>query len=267
MSTTGSGVETVSLRKRLSLAVVALLGVAVAILPAVAGSETTPEIGAVNGTGIYEEQTHSWSPSHVSVAQGTPITIANPTAVAHGVRWIAPPATPACSGGVPVGTSEAASGTQWTGTCTFARAGTYSFYWTVHGAAMSGTVTVAAGGAPVPPPSQPGAGTAPPGAGSGTTEPGPSSALPAGGGSPFLGSSAHALRVSGSQHGTSVHGSVDISQAGAGGRLEVDLLARAASLSRSGGQQPMRVGRLQRGSLVAGVVRFASSSTHADAPR
>jgi hypothetical protein len=54
-----------------------------------------------------------------------------------------------------------------------------------------------------------------------------------------------------------VHGSVRVSQAGAGGRLEVDLLAKSASLARSGHSTQVQVGRLARSSLRAGTVPFA----------
>jgi plastocyanin len=125
---------------KLSLALLALVACA-ALVPAVAGSVTTP-IEAVNeGGGVYGE-THRWLPSTETVIAGSVVTFRNSTEVPHGVRWVSAPATPECTSGVPVGTTAAASGTKWSGTCTFAQQGTYTFYCTVHGAEMSGTVTV-----------------------------------------------------------------------------------------------------------------------------
>jgi plastocyanin len=131
------------LRRRYLLAA-ALLGVAVAVLPAIASSETTPVEAVNEGGGVYGE-THRWSPSQETVIAGNAVTFRNMTAVRHGVNWINPPAKPVCDNTVPVGTTEAAAGTNWSGTCTFAQAGTYTFYCTVHGAAMSGTITVTNG--------------------------------------------------------------------------------------------------------------------------
>jgi plastocyanin len=130
--------------RRRYLPVVGLLGFAVAVLPAFASSETSPTVEAVN-VGLYS---HYWSPSHVSVTAGGLVTLRNPTTVAHGVEWVGGPAKPGCSGEVPVGMTPAASGTKWSGTCTFSEAGTYTFYCTVHGPEMTGTVTVTVPGAP-----------------------------------------------------------------------------------------------------------------------
>jgi hypothetical protein len=63
--------------------------------------------------------------------------------------------------------------------------------------------------------------------------------------------------VRSSQHGSSVRGSVQISKAGVGGRLEVDLLAKSASLAKVKRSTQVRVGRLVRSSLYAGNVSFA----------
>jgi hypothetical protein len=53
-----------------------------------------------------------------------------------------------------------------------------------------------------------------------------------------------------------VHGSVAVSQAGAGGRLEVELLARNASLASAPRPAQVQVGRLVRSSLRAGTATF-----------
>ncbi len=253
------------MRKGIAGAVVAALGALAVILPAVAGSETSPTITAVNGPGM--PPSHSWSPSAVGVSEGASVTLSNATAVPHGVEWIGPPATPVCSG-VPVGTTEAASGTQWSGSCTFTRPGAYLFYCTVHGAAMRGTITVSApaGEPPVttttttttaPPPSSGGSTNGGSGSG-GAGQPGTTGAggAPGAGGSPFAGGAAQALKLKAAQRGSAVHGSLAISPAGAHGRLEIDLLSKAASLARHKQAAAVLVGKLERSSLTAGTLRF-----------
>jgi plastocyanin len=131
-------------RGRRSALVAALLAVAAVALPALAGSETSATVTAEN-VGLYE---HRWSPAQVTVSTVAGVTISNPTTVYHGVDWIAPPSAPSCDAGVPVGTTAAASASNWKGTCTFSVPGTYTYYCTVHGSAMSGTITVKAPGTP-----------------------------------------------------------------------------------------------------------------------
>jgi plastocyanin len=252
------------MRKGMLVVAVAALGALAVVLPAVAGSETSPTITAVNGPGMPPQ--HSWSPSAVAVSEGASVTLGNPTAVPHGVEWVSVPATPVCSG-VPVGTTEAASGTQWSGSCTFTRPGTYSFYCTVHGAAMSATVTVSAvaGGPPVTtttttttttPPGSPGSGGSDGGGAGQPGTPGAGAGTPGASSSPFAGGAAQALKLKAAQRGNVVHGSLAISPAGAGGRLEVDLSSKAASLARHEHATAVRVGKLERGSLTAGTLRF-----------
>jgi hypothetical protein len=53
-----------------------------------------------------------------------------------------------------------------------------------------------------------------------------------------------------------VHGSIDVPAADAGGRLEVDLLAKRAALAVKSGSSAVRVGRLVRPSLRTGRVSF-----------
>jgi plastocyanin len=237
------------IRRRLLAPLVALLGAAVVVLPAAAGSETTPAIQAVN-YGYY----HYWSPPQATVLAGGAVTLSNPSEVKHGVEWRTGPATPSCAAGVPVGTAPANSGVKWSGTCTFPTAGTYTFWCTVHGSEMSATVTVNPNGtttttsttstqAPSP------AGGSPPTAGN---EPGSGATS----GSPLAGGASQAVKLASSQHGKSVRGSVKVSQAGAGGRLEVDLLAKSASLAKGGHPAQVTVGRLVRSALRAGRVSF-----------
>jgi plastocyanin len=254
----------VKLRRRALAVGAVLLGVAAIVLPAVAGSETTPKIEAVNvGGGIYGEE-HHWSPAQATVTAGASVTLSNPSEVPHGVYWVGGPATPSCSSGVPVGTTAAASGTKWSGSCTFATPGVYSFYCTVHGPAMSGRVTVDAAGTttvtttPTPAPGLggPTAGAPVPG-GEATTSPQGTPGSPTGTGSPLLGPASNALTLSRTRHGAAVHGSIEISPAGAGGRLEVELLVSSRSLNDSRTHTgSVRVGRFLRASLSAGALSF-----------
>jgi hypothetical protein len=71
-----------------------------------------------------------------------------------------------------------------------------------------------------------------------------------------MGPAASAISIAARQHGTAVQGSVKVLAGGAGGRLEVDLFATARSLG-TGRTGLVRVGRLVRGPLAAGTVRFA----------
>jgi hypothetical protein len=185
------------------------------------------------------------------------VTLSNHTAVEHGVHWVAGPETPACSG-IPVGTTSATKGANWSGTCTFAKPGTYTFYCTVHGPEMTGTITVnASGGTTVEMPSMPSTGGPSPSTGTGGgSHPGGPGSSGGGGGSPLAGGSA-ALKLASGQHGPSVHGSIDVSSVGAGDRLEVALLASGASLAKVHRPSSVRVGRYVRSSVRAGVVSFA----------
>jgi plastocyanin len=122
--------------------VIFLAGVGLATLlgPAVAGSET-PTIEARSSI--------AWQPPTATVNPNGEVKIVNNNMGTHGVEWKTGPATPSCTGGVPVGTTPAASGTNWSGSCTFAKEGTYEFWCTVHGSAMKGVVTVTSPG-PLP---------------------------------------------------------------------------------------------------------------------
>ena len=248
-----------SLPRRLPALGLATLAAALIVLPAVAGSETSPTIEAVNGGGAYGYETHAWSPPSVTVGEGGVVTLKNPSStVPHGVEWIGPPATPSCTAGIPVGKSAAASGTSWSGTCTFAKAGTYTFYCTVHHAEMTGTITVNASGTatPGPAPGSPGSPSSPTGSGGGSSGGSGSGGSVGASGSPFAGG-AKALKLAASQHGRSVHGSIAVSSAGASGELEVSLLATGASLAKAHHPKRVRVGRFVRSSVKAGVVSFA----------
>jgi plastocyanin len=221
-------------RRYLPLA--AVTGAFLAMIPAVASSETSPTVEAVN-TGLYS---HHWSPTQVTVGQGGVVALRNTTTALHGVEWVGGPAKPACSSAVPVGTTAAASGKEWSGTCTFAQPGTYTFYCTVHGPEMTGTVTVSATGTTT---------TGTTGAPTSTTPTGPTTPVEA---SPLL----RTPVLASSQRGGTIHGSLAISQAGAGDRLEVDVFAKSASLASAQRSKRVRVASLVRSSVPAGAVAF-----------
>lgn len=244
--------EIVMRMRRRHLPAAVLLGLAVAVLPAVAVSETNPVIEAVNkpGGGLYGEETHAWSPTAATVVAGGAVTLGNHTAIEHGVHWVGGPETPACSG-VPVGSTSATKGANWSGTCTFTQPGTYTFYCTVHGPEMTGTITVNPNGTTTTTTTN-------------TTTPTPTSATPtttpsAPGESSSGASLARGLSLRSSQRGGSVKGTLDIAKEQAGGRLEIDILAKSASSLASVGHANarVRVGRLVRGSLVPGRLSFA----------
>jgi plastocyanin len=222
-------------------------------MPALASSEGAAV--EAKGTGPYE-----WSPMSVAVQANGAVAFSNPTETHHGIEWVKTPVAPQCTGGVPVGTSPAASGAKWSGSCTFSAAGEYVFYCTVHGYSMRGAVIVSANGTT----STTSAPTYPPATTTSTSpypgyEPGAPSA--GGGSAPALlaGSASSAVKVPAGQRGQAVHGSVAISGAGEGARLEVDLFSRSGILASAGHSTLVRIGRLVLAHVHAGSVRFSVS--------
>ncbi len=69
------------------------------------------------------------------------------------------------------------------------------------------------------------------------------------------------VKLASTQHSPAVHGNVDVSQSGAGGRLEVTLLTTTASLAKVGHSSKVRIGRFLRSSLQAGAVSFTAPLT------
>ena len=76
------------------------------------------------------------------------------------------------------------------------------------------------------------------------------------GGSLLAGAPSEALKLASRQRGTVVRGTVAISQAGAGARLEVDLLTSSASLASARRAAQVRVGKLVRVHLATGKTSF-----------
>ena len=258
------------LRTFLLVPLVGLMGAGVVVLPALAASETTKlEVNQdCNGYKNWPCWTAPGSsPTYVSritVPTGATITFADKAPTAADVVWRT--AAPACSG-VPTTSPES----NWEGSCKFEAAGTYRFesstlysiytqYEVVVGGGATGTTPTGTSTESTPTSTTPTTTT------SSTTPTGSSTPTSVPGGSPsplgslFVGSAATALKLPGAQHGSSVHGSVNVSQAGAGGSLEVQLLASRAALASAGhAARAQVVGKVVRHSLRAGVATFTVS--------
>jgi hypothetical protein len=247
-------------RTLLLLSLSALAGAVVVVLPALAAapSEVKLEVNencvlpnwpcwAIAGSGGNPPPA-----SKITIAVGGEV-IFKDTKTEANIEWMG--TAPTCSSGVPV--SPTPPKTSWEGKCKFEQPGTYRFE---SSTLFNGGPTedyrkyevVVEGGTTGP------TGTTTSGTTTRTTtsttttasEPG------SGHGSPLEGGSS-ALKLAGSQRGSTVHGSIKVSQAGSGGRLEVELLAGGASLSKVRHVGRIRVGRLVRSSLKSGNVSFA----------
>jgi plastocyanin len=239
------------LRRYAFLLACALLGCTVAVLPAVAGSETAPTVNAESNAKTCGYYPNCWVPPQVEVTAPGTVAFKNATGILHGVVWSSVPTTPTCSG-VPVNSFA----TSFNGTCSFSQTGIYKFYCAYHGTSMSGTIIV---NPTVTTTTTPTTGTQPGGTTTTTNTQPPGTTTPTGGSSlappPPAAGMAAPVSLARSQHGRAVRGSLQVPSADAGGRLEVDLLSKRASLARSGGA-PIRVGRLVRSSLRGGRLSF-----------
>jgi hypothetical protein len=239
-------------------ALAALLGTAVAVLPALAAapSEAKLEVNencveadwpcwTAPGGGSRPEPT-----SKVTIAAGGEVMFTDHGKEAN-IAWTG--TAPTCSSGVPVSPTAPKSG--WEGTCKFEQPGTYKFEsstlfkeagfdYTKYEIVVEGAAT---GTTPTTPTTTTSTTATP------TT---PSTPSESSNGTPLEGGS-KALKLAGNQHGATVHGSIKVSQAGSGGRLEVGLFAAGASLAKAGHHAPVRVGRLVREALTAGNVPFS----------
>jgi plastocyanin len=237
--------------------IAAIVGAAAVVLPAVAGSETVPSVTAYNAPGIYGA--HYWEPASVAVEPGGTVDIANNTTTYHGVHWLEGPETPECTSGVIVGSTEAQSGTNWSGSCSFKKAGVYTFDCTVHGPAMKGTITVGPQGVTTTTTTTTGTQTQPPSPGTETT---PASTQPNEGSSNKLVSllslpAAQAVKLASTRRGATLHGTLALAAGAQGASLTVTALAPRAALGRHHGPARVRVGHLLRHSLSGANVSFS----------
>jgi plastocyanin len=232
-------------------ALAALVGAAVAVLPALAAAPSEAKL-EVNENCV-ESDWPCWAVPDsgsnpapalkVKIAAGGEVMFTDKASTATAVVWTG--SAPACTG---VPTSAM---TDWEGKCKFEQPGTYKFesstLWpeytkyeiVVEGAATGTTPTTPTTTTPTT-----------------TTTTTPTTPSEPSRGSPLEGGS-RALKLAGSQHGSTVHGQVKVSQAGSGGRLEVGLFATDASLAKAGHPAQVRVGRLVRSSLKVGNVSFS----------
>jgi hypothetical protein len=243
-------------RTLLFFVLAALVGATVAVLPALAAtpSEAKLEVNencvesdwpcwAVPGSGANPAPA-----SKITIASGGEVKFAD-DATAAAVVWMG--SAPACSG---VPTSAM---TKWEGACKFEQPGTYEFEsstlfnggpslnYTKYEIVVEGDTT---GTSPTTTTTT----TTP----TTTTTTAPTTPSEPGYGSP-LERGSKALELPRSQRGSAVHGSIEVSQAGSGGRLEVGLFAAGASLAKAVHPVQVRVGRLVRSSLKAGSVSFS----------
>lgn len=232
-------------------ALAALIGAAIVVLPALAAAPSEAKL-EVNENCV-EPDWPCWatpgssSPaSTIKIATGGEVMFTDKASTAASVVWTG--SAPACSG---VPTSPT---TGWEGKCKFEQPGTYKFesstLWpeytkyeiVVEGAAGGTTPTTTT--------------TTTTTTTATTTPTGPTTPSEPSHGSPLDGGS-RALELASSQHGSTVHGQVTVSQAGAGGRLEVGLFAAGASLAKAGHPAQVRIGQLVRSSLKTGSVSFS----------
>jgi hypothetical protein len=258
--------RTVSRPRMLVLfALAALIGAVVVVLPALAAGTPAPSEAKLE---INENcQLPEWPCWNIKgnnpedIGQIQPFTIAQGGRISFEDNDSKAPTDVLWKGVAPSCTPEAPSTpkTSWSSTCTFANAGEYGFesqeLFNADGFNYTQykVIVEKSGGTGITPTPT----TTTPTTTTPTTPmmPGEPSQ---GSGSPLEGGS-RALKLAGSQRGSTVHGQVKVSQAGAGGRLEVGLFAAAASLAKARRLPQARVGRLVRSSLKAGSVSFSVS--------
>jgi hypothetical protein len=249
--------EIVKLRKRYLL-VAAVLGVAVALVPALAVAGTSEAKLEVNENCV-EPEWPCWTSPVGSPEPAFKTTIASGGTVMfvdHGekanIAWIG--AAPTCEPSVPV--APASPGTGWEGKCMFATPGAYKFesstLFNEPGLDYTKYEIVVEGSAAAPPTGTTGEGGSKGGSTPGTTPSGPAPAGEKPAGSPLAG----APRIGSNQRGSTVKGSVEVSKAGAGDRLEVELFATTASLAKAGHSTQV-VGRFVSASVSAGQRSFS----------
>jgi hypothetical protein len=249
------------LRTLLLLALAALVGSAVAVLPALAAAPSEAKL-EVNENCV-ESNWPCWaapgsgSPpqpaSKVTILAGGELLFTDNATTKANIAWVGN--APACSPSVPV--SPTPPQAPWEGKCKFEQPGTYKFesstlfnggpslnytkYEIVVEAGVTGTTPTTTTTTPTPMTTTTTSPTTP-------GEPSRGSSLEDGSG---------VLEIPRSQRGPTVHGSIEVSQADTGGRLEVALFSAGAASAKVNHRTQVRVGRLVRSSLAAGGVSFS----------
>jgi hypothetical protein len=239
-------------RTLLLFALAALLGAAVAVMPALAASPSEAKL-EVNENCV-EANWPCWATpgssqpaAKVTIASGGSLTFVD-SKTAVNIAWIG--ATPTCEAAVPV--APASPKTGWEGKCTFATPGTYHFESSTLWPEYTKYEVVVEGSAAAPSAPTTGEGGSKGGSTPVTTTSGPAPVGEGTTGSPLAG----APRIGSSQTGSTVRGSLEVSKAGAGDRLEVDLIATTASLTKAGHATQV-VGRFVSASVSAGQRYFS----------
>jgi hypothetical protein len=284
----------VKLRKRY-LPVAAVLGAAVAIVPALAAGASEAKL-EVNESCVEPDwpcwaAPSSESPaSRVTITAGGEVMFTDDASTAANIAWTG--TAPTCSPGVPV--SPTSPKTDWEGKCKFEDPGTYRFesstlfddgaidytkYEVVVESASTGTTstttttsttpttttTVPTTTTPTTPMSTTPTATTPAtttstqpygGVSTGTAVPATTPRSMETPPSPVGSQPRVTLALADAQHGDAVHGTVQVPAADGGARLEVELLAQGASLAKVKRGGGARVGRLVRSSAPAGTVSF-----------
>jgi plastocyanin len=239
-------------RTLLLFAIAALLGAAMAVLPALAASPSEAKL-EVNENCV-EPDWPCWATSgssqpaaKVTIASGGSVTFTDSKTAAN-IAWTG--TAPTCESAVPV--APASPKTGWEGKCTFATPGTYKFESSTLWPEYTKYEVVVEGSATTPSTPTTGEGGSKGGSTSGTTTSGSAPASESPMGSPLSG----APRISSSQRGSAVKGSLEVAKAGVGDRLEVDLIAATASLAKAGHATQV-VGRFVSASVSAGQRSFS----------
>jgi hypothetical protein len=283
----------VKLRKRY-LPVAAVIGAAVAIVPALAAAP--PEARLEVNENCVEPDWPCWAvpgsgsnptpASTITIASGGKVKFADNASTAATVSWTS--SAPMCSG-IP-----ASAMTGWEGTCEFEQPGTYRFesstlfndgydnytkYEIVVEGASTGTTTTTTTTpttttTTTPTTTTPTTTTPTTTTPTTTTPTATTSTQPSGGASTSTASTATTpgsmeappppagshplatLALASAQRGNAVHGTVEVPAADGGARLEVELLVQGASLAKVKRPRSSRVGRLVRSSAPAGAVSF-----------
>lgn len=222
--------------RELLLSLVAMVGAAVAVLPALGAGSSPPTTASFTAIDNKWEVSGSTA-TRVTIAQGGTVTFSYPSGVSiHNADFSHGPEPSSCiqtsgpnSGPVPpLPNQPTVRG--WSGSCTFNTPGTYTFFCDVH-RFMTGTIVVQAPGTTT--------------SSSTTTPSGPPRPAPA------------TFVVAARQRGTVVRATMKISAAGAGGRLVANLFATRAALGLHPRRGATRVGQLSRSSLQSRTVRLS----------